>query len=175
MPSRNPSANQYGVLHDRLRRRVYAMCQKWLQSVGWGWPTDRWNVTGKTFLLYFTLPYLFYSCMPLQPKRLNRLTRTMAQITRYAVRKSLLGGRVEAKLHFGVKTLRKPKIFYLNAKFPAKSIYSNNVGTERDRRKISPDHLNKIGVGESNREAISALGRHLAAKTTFGPILKVWR
>jgi hypothetical protein len=34
------------------------------------------------------------------------------------------------------------------------------------------DHLYKLGVGESNGNVISAKGRHLAAKTTSGPILK---
>ena len=39
-------------------------------------------------------------------------------------------------------------------------------------KKISIDSLYKIGVGESNGDIIFALGRHLAAKTTSGPILK---
>ena len=55
-----------------------------------GGPTDRWNITS-TFVLYFTLPYLFYSCMPLQPERLNRFERTVAQTTWFAVRKCFLG------------------------------------------------------------------------------------
>ena len=39
------------------------------------------------------------------------------------------------------------------------------------------DALYKIGVGESNGSVIFALGCHLAAKTTSGPILKLqkWR
>jgi hypothetical protein len=41
----------------------------------------------------------------------------------------------------------------------------------RDRRKISTDHLYKIGVGESNGDVISAVGRHLAAETISGQIL----
>jgi hypothetical protein len=42
----------------------------------------------------------------------------------------------------------------------------------RDRRKISADSLNKIGVGESKGDVIFALGRRLAAKTTSSPIFK---
>ena len=34
------------------------------------------------------------------------------------------------------------------------------------------DSLYKIAVGESNGYVTFALGRHLAAKTTSGPILK---
>ena len=83
------------------------------------------------------------------------------------------GVRVDTKLHLGVKTPENPKFWNRNAKFPAKSIHSNNFWTVRDRRKISTDSLYKIGVGESNGDAIFTLGRHLAAKTTSGPILKV--
>jgi hypothetical protein len=43
----------------------------------------------------------------------------------------------------------------------------------RHRRKISLDSLYKIGVEESNGDISFALGRHLAAKTTSGPILKL--
>ena len=35
------------------------------------------------------------------------------------------------------------------------------------------DRLYKVGVGESNGDVIFALGRHIAAKTTSGPILKL--
>jgi hypothetical protein len=35
------------------------------------------------------------------------------------------------------------------------------------------DCLYKIGVGESNGDVIIALGRHLAAKITSGPIFKL--
>ena len=38
---------------------------------------------------------------------------------------------------------------------------------------MSTDSLYKNGVGESNGNVIFGLGRHLAAKTTSGPILKV--
>jgi hypothetical protein len=37
---------------------------------------------------------------------------------------------------------------------------------------MSTDSLYKIRVGESNGDVIFALGRHLAAKTTSGPIFK---
>ena len=65
-----------------------------------GGPTHRWNITS-IFVQYFTF---FFSCMPLQPKRLNRFARTTSQTMRFAVRKCLLGGRVDTKLQFGVKT-----------------------------------------------------------------------
>ena len=38
---------------------------------------------------------------------------------------------------------------------------------------MSTDSLYKTGVGEPNGDIIYALGRHLAAKTTSGPILKL--
>jgi hypothetical protein len=38
LPSRNPSSDQDKFLHDSLRRRDYAMCQKLLESVGWRRP-----------------------------------------------------------------------------------------------------------------------------------------
>jgi hypothetical protein len=81
--------------------------------------------------------------------------------------------RVDVKEHFGFKTPENPKFRNRNAKFPAKSVHSNNFWTVRDRRKISAHALNKIRVGESNGDAISVLGRHLVEKTTSGPILKV--
>ena len=31
-----PPTNQYEILHDRLFRQDYPICQKWLESVGWG-------------------------------------------------------------------------------------------------------------------------------------------
>ena len=71
-------------------------CAKnYLNRLAGGGPTDRGNITS-TFVLYLTLLYLtllslFYPCMPLQPKRLNQFTRTIAQMTRFAVRKCLLG------------------------------------------------------------------------------------
>ena len=43
----------------------------------------------------------------------------------------------------------------------------------RDRQKISADALYKIGVEELSGDVIFALRRHLAAKTTSGPILKI--
>ena len=57
-----------------------------------GGPTDRVKYNLKNFS-YYTLPYFtfFYSCMPLQPKPLNRFARTIAQTTRLAVRNCLLG------------------------------------------------------------------------------------
>jgi hypothetical protein len=36
-----------------------------------------------------------------------------------------------------------------------------------DRWKMSGEHLKKIGVGESNGDVISGLGRHIAAEVTF--------
>jgi hypothetical protein len=64
-------------------------------------PTDRWNITSKTVLTipYLTLPYLtllyftFFSCNRLQQKRLNRFAPTIAQTTRFAVRKCFWGSR----------------------------------------------------------------------------------
>ena len=63
--------------------------------------------------------------MPLQPKPLNRFARRMAETTRFAVRKCLWG-RVDTKLHLGVKTPENPKFWNRNAKCPAKLMHSNN-------------------------------------------------
>ena len=38
---------------------------------------------------------------------------------------------------------------------------------------MSTDSLYKNGIGESNGNVIFGLGRHLAGKTTYGPILKM--
>jgi hypothetical protein len=78
-----------------------------------GGPTDRWNITSKTFLTipYLTLPYLaFFSCNRLQQKRLNRFARTMAQTTRFAVRKCLLWVALVGNYITGSKSPRKPQI-----------------------------------------------------------------
>ena len=172
LPSRNPSTDQDENLHDWLRRRAYLMCQKWFESVGWGRPHTWVKYNLKNFSIS-TLLYLFFSCMPLQTRRLNRFARTMAQTTRFAVRKCLLGVALIRNYISGSKPPKNPKFWNRNAKFPAKSIHSNNFWTVGDRRKISTDRLYKIGVGESNRDVISAAGRHLAVKTTSGLILKV--
>jgi hypothetical protein len=39
--------------------------------------------------------------------------------------------------------------------------------TAEDRRTLSTDHLQEIGVGESNGDVISGLGHHLAAEFTL--------
>jgi hypothetical protein len=38
LPSRNPSTDRNEITRDWLRRQDYAMCQKWLKSVGWRRP-----------------------------------------------------------------------------------------------------------------------------------------
>ncbi len=43
---------------------------------------------------------------------------------------------------------------------------------DEDRRKLSIDQLNEIGVAESNGDVISGLGRHLAAEFTFSQITR---
>jgi hypothetical protein len=35
LPSRKPSTDQYGMLHDWSGLRDYLICQEWLESVGW--------------------------------------------------------------------------------------------------------------------------------------------
>ena len=144
LPSRNPSTDQDEILRDWLHYRDYAMCQKWLESVGGDSPTDRWNITS-TFLLYLTLLYFtlpfFYYCMPLQPKRLNRFARTIAQTMRFAVRKCLLGVALIRNYIWGSKHIENPKFWKRDAKFTAKSIQSNDFWTVRDGRKLSTDAL----------------------------------
>ena len=119
--------------------------------------------------------------MPLQPKRLNRFARTIAQTTRFPVRKCLLGVALiqnyisGSKLpKKGSKLPKKPTFWNPKAKCPAKSIHSDNIWTVKDRWKIPTDRLYKVGVGESNGGDVNfSFGRHLAAKTTSGPILKL--
>jgi hypothetical protein len=73
---------------DNVGKVTRCAKKSWNRLYGGG-PTDRWNITSKTLL---TILYLtFFYCKPLQPKRLNRSARTMAQTTRFAVRKCLLG------------------------------------------------------------------------------------
>ena len=88
-----------------------------------------------TFVLFLTLPYFtfFYSCMPLQPKRLNRFARTIAQTTRFAVRKCLLGAALIRNYIKGSKPPENPKFWNRDAKFPPKSIQPNNFSTVRDK------------------------------------------
>jgi hypothetical protein len=100
--------------------------------------------------------------MPLQSQRLNRSARTMTQTTRFAIRKCLSGVALIRNYISG----SKPPNFGTRMPNFQPHQHSNNFWTVRDRRKISRDSLYKIEVGESNGEVISALGRHLASKTT---------
>jgi hypothetical protein len=59
-------------------------------------------------LPYLTLLYLF-SCNRLQQKRLNRFARTIAQTTRFAVRKCLLGVASIRNYILGSKSPKNPK------------------------------------------------------------------
>jgi hypothetical protein len=118
------------------------MCQKWLQSVGWRRP-HRWVKYKLTnfFSLYITLPNLtlpyLFSCKPLQPKRLNRFVRMMAQTTRFAVRKCFLGVALIGNYISGSKTPREPQISEPGRKISSQiKIHTNNFWTVRHRRKI---------------------------------------
>jgi hypothetical protein len=73
-------------------------------------------------LPYFTLLYLTYlfSCNRLQQKRLNRFARTMAQTTRFAVRKCFMGVALVRNYILGSKPPETPKSWNRDAKFPAK-------------------------------------------------------
>lgn len=54
--------------------------------------------------------------------------------------------------------------------FPAKSITSNKFLTPIDRRRVSTDYPHKIGLKESNGDAMSGLKRSLAAEIHFPPL-----
>jgi hypothetical protein len=86
-----------------------------------GGPTDRWNIILKTFL---TIPYLtlpcFFSCKPLQPKRLNRFARMMARTTRFAVRTCFLGVAFIGYYISGSKPPENPKVWNRDAKIQVK-------------------------------------------------------
>jgi hypothetical protein len=91
----------------------------------------------------------------------------MAQTTRFAVEVHF-GGRIDRKSHFGVKTPRKPHISEPECQISSQiNIHEKLLNGQ----KISTDSLYKIWIGESNGDVIFASERHLAAKTTFGPIL----
>ena len=64
----------------------------------WGGPTDRWNITSKTFLTkgltlpYFTLPFLFlYASTAQTAEPICMHDSSNDATTRFAVRKCLLG------------------------------------------------------------------------------------
>jgi hypothetical protein len=110
----------------------------WNRLAG-GVPTDRRHITWKNFSyyigLYVTLRCLTFSnyCMTLQPKRLNRFARTMAETMQFTVRKCFSGlMHVDMNYISGSKLPRKPKFWIPNAEVPAKSMHSNNVWTVRE-------------------------------------------
>jgi hypothetical protein len=108
LPNRNPSTDQYEISHDWLSRKITRWAENGLNRLAGGGPADRWNITSKTFL---TLPYFtILSCVPLQPKRLNRFVRTMAQQTWFAVRKCLLGVASIGNYISGLKSQKKTNI-----------------------------------------------------------------
>ena len=140
-----------------------------------GGPTDRWNITS-TFVPYLTLPYFtlpFFFLYASTAQTAQPIYTHDSSNDVVCCKEVPFGGHVDTKTHSGVKTPKNPKFWNRGAKFPAKSIHSNNVWTVWDRRKISTDSLYKVGVGESNGDVISALGRHLMPKTTSGSILKL--
>jgi hypothetical protein len=123
-------------------------------------------------LPYLTLPYLtLFSCKPLQQKRLNRFACTMAWTMWFAVMKYFWGVALIENYISGSKPPKNFKFWAGMPNFQTNKIHTNNFCTVRHRR---TDSLHKIGVGDSNDDVIFALGRHLATKTTSGPILPRW-
>ena len=119
-----------------------------------GGPTDRWNITS-IFVLYFTLPYFTFFFLYASTAQMAQPIYTHDSSNDAVCCKEVpFGGRVDTKLHLGVKTPQKPKFRNRDAKFPAKSIQPNNFWTVRDRQKISTESLYKVGVGESNGDVI---------------------
>ena len=138
-------------------------------GISWMWVVPTWlknniKITSKTFLtIHFTLP-----CLAL-PYIL------------FLVRLCIPDGSTDLHAHWlkWCGLLKRSAFFWSrwyeitiefwnpNAKFPAKSMHSNNVWTSRDRRKISTDSLYKLGVAESSRRL------HLAAKNTSSLILNM--
>jgi hypothetical protein len=104
------------------------MRQKWMESVDWVAPQIGELQPEK--LSFYTSPYLFCSCKPLQP---NGLTNLLARSSNEAVycKEVPFGSRIDTTLRFGVKTHKNSKFFDQDAKFPAKSIHSNNFWTVR--------------------------------------------
>ena len=117
-----------------------------------GGPTDRWNVTSTTFL---TISYfIFFWCL-YSPNGLTDLhARSINSDDAVCCKEVPFGRRVDTKLLFCVKIPRNAKFWNRNAKFPAKSIHSNNFWTVRDWRKIPTDWL-FTKLGSENRMVTS--------------------
>ena len=124
-------------------------------------------------MLYFTLLYFTFFLYASTAQKAEPIRMHNGSNDAVCCKEVPFRGRVDKKLHLGDKPPKNPKFWNRNAKFPAKSMHSNNFWTVRDRQKISIDSLYKIGVVESNGDVIFGIGRHPAAKTTSGPILKL--
>ena len=137
-----------------------------------GCPTDRWNITS-TFLLYliFTLPVFILVCLYSPDGWTDLHARQLKR--RGLLHESAFWGSRWYEITSRGQNPRKPQILEPECKFPAKSMHSNNFWTAEHKRKISTDSVYKIRVGESSCDIISVLRRHLTAKTTSGPILKL--
>ena len=110
--------------------------------------------------------------MPLQPERLNRFASTMAQTTGLAVRKCLMG------VAFTFRGQNSPKTPNFGTGMPNfQPNQYTRITFERWEidEKFQQTAYTKSGAGESNGDIIFALGRHLAAKTTSGPIFKLYK
>jgi hypothetical protein len=103
---RNPSTDQHEIFYDWLAGEVTRCSKNGSHRLAGGSPTNRWNITSENFLI---IPYLtFFSCNRLQQQRLNRFARTMAQTTRFAVRKCLLGVVTIGNYILGSKPQKTP-------------------------------------------------------------------
>jgi hypothetical protein len=95
-------------------------------KIGWnrltgGGPTNRWNITSKTFLTIpdLTLPFSFFLYAS-TPKTTQPIYTHDGSNDAVYCKEVPFGGRVDKKLHFGVKIPQKPQILNWDAKFPAK-------------------------------------------------------
>ena len=102
-------------------------CAKnYLNRLAGGGPTDRGNITS-TFVLYLTLPYLtFLFLYAFTAQTAEPICTHDSSNDAVCCKEVPFGGRVDTKLHLGVKTPENPKFWNRDAKFPAKSIHSNN-------------------------------------------------
>jgi hypothetical protein len=122
MPNWNPSTDQYEILHNWLVR-YDLICKKWLESVGCErlhkWVEYNLKNFSHYSLPYITLPYLVFL--------VNLFHRGLTDLhARWLKRRGLFKGCAFWGSRWCEMTFRgqNPTFCYLNAEFPAKTMYS---------------------------------------------------
>jgi hypothetical protein len=177
LPSRNPSTNQNEISTIDYAGEVTQCAKNGWNRLAGGGPTDRWNITSKTCLtynlLYFFIRACLYTAETVKPICTHDGSNDVVCYKEVPfgvalIRNTFRGPNPPKTPHFGTGLLNFQ---------PNHARHSNSFWTIRDMKIfIRPRaYIFKLEVLESKREAISTLGRHLAAKTTSGPILDEWK